>query len=74
MFVESVSKLLITFILISFALKPLVYLALPLSILSSFLVGLIYIRKIKKANIIPSDNMDVKFPVKFAGTILLNKI
>lgn len=71
---EAVSKLFFSVAFVILGYKASVYLALPLSMLVSSLIGWHYASKTQEPKFIEEDTKKIVFPYKFAGTIILNKL
>ncbi len=70
---EAVIKLLFTILLVSINQKQNVYLALPLSMAFSFLLSWFFASRVPEDRVVTEDKK-IKFPFKFAGTVILNKL
>lgn len=72
--VESILKFVLAFIFVSVNRPELVYYAIPLSALVVFLIGWIYVRKMKVEELKPQEIVDLAFPRKFFATSVMGKI
>jgi glycosyltransferase involved in cell wall biosynthesis/cellulose synthase/poly-beta-1,6-N-acetylglucosamine synthase-like glycosyltransferase/O-antigen/teichoic acid export membrane protein len=70
---EAVSKFVLTVLFVTLNQRESVYFALPLSMLISFIFGWYFSQKITESETHEAESK-VKFPFKFAGTIILNKL
>lgn len=71
---EAVSKLLFSIIFVMTGYKESVYLALPLSMFISSLLGWYYASGTTELIMVEEKDKKIVFPYKFAGTIVLNKL
>ena len=70
---QSVFKFLITFMLVNFGFSEWIYIAIPLSILTSFLIGWFFSLRIKYKNE-DQQSISTNFPIKFYASSILAKL
>lgn len=72
-FTEALSKFVLTVLFVTLNQRESVYFALPLSMFISFIFGWYFSKNTSESESLEAESK-VKFPFKFAGTIILNKL